>query len=139
MEGEPSWVETESRQPVSISTTLSASDLEGSLPVRNIDLAMRMNARAPEPWALTVNDDPVIPGTRGKLHAAPTTATGIRLIGKEGRRWRDSRNILPGPEVSVYAFRDDGEAQPRISLTSPACRFEQFEPYSEAEHPPPEH
>lgn len=43
------------------------------------------------------------PSTRGKLQVAPTSATTIRLIGKEGRRWRDTRNILPGPDVTTFA------------------------------------
>lgn len=107
---EPQWIDVETRRPVLIATTTDESNLGGSVPVKSVDLAMRMNARAPEPWALTVDGHPVTLGTRGLLHPAPTKATGIRLIGKEGRRWRDSRNILPGPEVFVYAFRDDGEA-----------------------------
>ena len=97
-------------QPVTITTISSPDRLGGSLPVKSTDLAMRMNTRAPEPWALTTDDYPVRPGTRGKLQPAPTTATEVRLIGKEGRRWRDSRSILPGTDVTTYTSIQDQEA-----------------------------
>ena len=102
LDSNPDWIDFESRQPVAITTISDPDNLSGSFPAKSTDLAMRMNTRAPEPWALTTDGYPVRPGTRGKLTPASTTATEVRLIGKEGRRWRDSRNILPGTDVTTY-------------------------------------
>ncbi len=53
--------------------------------------------RTPERTHLTHQGLPCGPASRGTLQPAPTTATGVALIGKESRRWRDGRGILELP------------------------------------------
>jgi hypothetical protein len=63
--------------------------------------------RSPERTALTHTGNPCATRSRGILHPAPTIATGIALVGKESRRWRDSRNILAPPEHVTYQEADN--------------------------------
>jgi hypothetical protein len=63
--------------------------------------------RSPERTALTHTGNPCGTRSRGLLHPAPTIVTGIALVGKESRRWRDSRNILGPAEHVTYQAADD--------------------------------
>ena len=45
--------------------------------------------RTPEPTVITPDNQPCNPTTRGIVQPAPTNASGVALIGRESRRWRN--------------------------------------------------
>ena len=69
--------------------------------------AVARTRRSIEHTALGPDDRPCGSRTRGVLRPAPTQATGIAIIGKESRRWRDGRNLIGEPEHTTYIKADD--------------------------------
>jgi hypothetical protein len=105
------WYDPDTQQPVTLMANLATDNPAGLLTVpRTLDLSLRRIAAATQPNALDPNGHPPGRNTRTILHPAPTIATSIQLIGKESRRWRDTRSILTPPETTTYSTRTDPEA-----------------------------
>jgi hypothetical protein len=107
---ERQWYDPDTQQPVTLSPALLTDIRVGLVTIpRNLDLSLRRLAAATQPNALDPNGDPPGRNTRGILQPAPTIATSIQRIGKESRRWRDTRSILTPPETTTYNTRTDPE------------------------------
>jgi hypothetical protein len=102
------WVSPENHRPIELGiepTIGSNSDFERA---RSLDLEFRRNIRQAQPNAIeTATGKPAGRNSFGMLQPAPTVVTSVRLIGREGRRWRDGRGTFEPPETVTYATKTD--------------------------------
>ncbi len=82
------WIDADTADPITPHTRRGSASEFGFIG-DNYNTAIARLRRTPEPTVITPNNQPSNPTTRGIVKPAPTNATGVALIGRESRRWRN--------------------------------------------------
>ncbi len=98
------WIDAETHHPITPLTGGAAASSNAFIGDTYATAAARLR-RTREPTVITPDGQPCNPTTQGIVQPAPTIVTGIALVGRESRRWR---NHTPQgkPDHITYADAD---------------------------------